>query len=154
MLLTIREFKEADRVQLRELYMEVRFESFDWLRQDNFIRDTFDADTEGERIIVAEYGQKIVGFISVWEPESFVHHLYISAQFQRQGIGMALLNKIKANAQLPLKLKCLQNNKKAIKFYSKSGWIAKTEGISAEGLYTLFEYVVQESVERMELSNQ
>src|SRR6218665_2921737 len=145
MLLTIREFKETDRDQLRKLYIEVRFESFEWLRKDNFIKDTFDKDTEGERIVVAEYGQKIVGFISVWEAESFVHHLYISAHFQRQGIGSALLNKIKSSTQLPLKLKCLQNNDKGIKFYSKSGWIAKAEGISAEGLYTLFEFGAREA---------
>lgn len=153
MQLTIRDFKETDREPLRKLYVNVRYESFEWLRKDNFIKDTFDADTEGEWILVAEAGQRVIGFISVWVHENFIHHLYIDSQFQRKGVGTSLLNAVKDKLTFPLQLKCLQNNQQAVSFYSRCGWKAKSEGISAEGFYTLFELHAEQEITRMEVRN-
>ena len=35
------------------------------------------AETKGERVVVAEVDGKVVGFFSLYEPQSFVHHLYV-----------------------------------------------------------------------------
>lgn len=139
MQFVIREFRETDRLQLRKLYVDVRYDTFEWLRKDNFIKDSFDADTDGELIFVAEHEGKPVGFISLWLPDRFVHHLYVDCTFQRRGIGSALLKTAVEAIGYPLRLKCLQINTKGSAFYTKSGWKTKSEGFSAEGFFTLFE---------------
>ena len=42
-------------------------------------------ESRGETILVAENEvQDLVGFVSVWEPESFIHHLYVRPDQLRQ----------------------------------------------------------------------
>ncbi|CAG4993937.1 hypothetical protein DYBT9275_01266 [Dyadobacter sp. CECT 9275] len=139
MQLQIREFNETDRGDLRKLYLEVRRQSFGWLEKDNFIKDTFDRDTEGETVLVAVNGSEIIGFISVCPQENFIHHIYVATAYQRQGVGEALLRSVRDLVEYPVRLKCLQNNTGAVEFYKKGGWIPKNLGISAEGIYILFE---------------
>ena len=140
MQLQIREFNETDREHLRKLYLEVRRQSFGWLEKDNFINDTFDRDTDGEMVRVALDGSVIIGFISVCSQENFIHHLYVAVSYQRKGIGKALVQSIPPCVGLSaLNLSVLQNNTGAVEFYKKGGWFPKTLGISAEGIYILFE---------------
>ncbi len=41
-------------------------------------RGIFEREASGERILVAEDEQRrVIGFVSVYEPGSFVHHLYV-----------------------------------------------------------------------------
>ncbi|CAH0539545.1 hypothetical protein [Vibrio marisflavi] len=61
-----------------ELYLNGRTSTFSWLDTSGYSLADFELDTEGERILVALVGEHVVGFISIWEPENFVHHLYVS----------------------------------------------------------------------------
>ena len=137
----ISEFKEEDRAELRLLYSEVRKETFGWIGTQNLDKDTFDADTKGEEIIVAKTEGKIAGFISIWLPDNFIHHLYIRKEYRRKGLGEKLIHEVKSKLRKPLTLKCLVDNVIAVKFYQKNGWEAKSTGISDHGVFILFELV-------------
>ena len=54
-------------------------------------RAEFLGSIDGEDVHVAMLGEDIVGFASVWVPERFIHHLYVSPAHQRAGVGSALL---------------------------------------------------------------
>ena len=140
MKVEITDFRENDRERLQQIYFEVRNTTFTWLTNDSIDITSFNKDTEGEYILVVRAGKKIVGFASVWLQDNFLHHLYISNQYQRKGIGTMLLNKVIENADFDLTLKCLKQNDLGINFYLKSGWEAVSEGISNEGEYILFKY--------------
>ncbi|HDZ9270902.1 TPA: GNAT family N-acetyltransferase, partial [Vibrio cholerae] len=58
----------------------------------------------------------VVGFISIWEPDNFVHHLYLATEYQGQGVGSMLLNCAKMKYG-NLSLKCMVQNQKALNFY-------------------------------------
>jgi len=65
----IRAVTPADLPALRELFLAVRRLTFVWQPPDAFHLEDFDTQTEGERAFVAEAGDQIAGFISVWEPD-------------------------------------------------------------------------------------
>lgn len=133
------EFRESDRVALQKLYLKVRKETFVWKKQTNFSLSDFDKETQGEYILTAFYEDKVIGFISVWMPNKFVHHLYVDKAFQKQRIGKFLLEIIINKIGFPLRLKCLEKNTQAISFYSKLGFTEKEKGGVANDSYILFE---------------
>ncbi|HGS4463483.1 TPA: GNAT family N-acetyltransferase, partial [Vibrio metschnikovii] len=92
----IKEFSVCNLESLRKLYFHSRRDSFTWLKTDSFRLEDFDRDTHGERIWLVEVLGQVAGFISIWEPDRFVHHLYVSSEYQSQGIGSILLNGAKA----------------------------------------------------------
>ncbi|QPJ65264.1 MAG: GNAT family N-acetyltransferase [Candidatus Nitrohelix vancouverensis] len=84
--------------------------------------------TEGELVHVAERGGKVAGFISVWEPESFIHHLYVDPEFWGMGIGTELVDFMASLTRgRPLGLKCKVGNKLAMAFYRARGFVETDE---------------------------
>ncbi|MBT1701193.1 GNAT family N-acetyltransferase [Fulvivirgaceae bacterium PWU4] len=138
-LVDILPFAEPDRSVLQKLYLQVRQASFIWLDTSRFKLGAFDDDTKDELILVAKIGNKIVGFISAWIPDNFIHHLYVDNQYQHNGIGTKLLKEMVCRLQYPITLKCLKSNVSAIKFYERNQWHAKSEAVSEDGPYILFE---------------
>lgn len=139
-VIKIRELISGDRPQLEELFLKVRQETFLWTDTSAFALSDFEYDTEGERILVAVCDEEIVGFISVWMEDPFIHHLYVAPAFQGKGVGKALLSAIFKETIAPLQLKCLLRNDKAIAFYKRNGFIEKQRVASESGDYILFEY--------------
>ena len=137
--LKIAEFKESDRDSLRELFLKVRQSTFVWKDQSTFDLLDFDAQTRDEYIVTAFYEGKIVGFISIWLPDNFVHHLFIDDEFQKLGIGKALLKTAIDKTGFPIKLKCLEKNTQAIAFYKKTGFAEKGVGGIGDGSFISFE---------------
>jgi ribosomal protein S18 acetylase RimI-like enzyme len=81
--------------------------------------------------LVAELpGSGVVGMVSVWESESFIHHLYIDARYRRRGLGALLLQSLNGRWPKPYQLKCLVSNSRGLAFYRRLGWkeIATEEG--------------------------
>jgi len=140
----IQEMKEDDREALRELYLLVRNTTFTWVEPNRFREGDFDKETEGEIITVAFAGELVIGFISVWEPESFIHHLYVLPEYQNMGIGKLLLSHALETLDMPVRLKCLQKNQRALNFYKTGGWKSKEEGKDDLGEYALLEFVGKE----------
>lgn len=132
-------FAESDRYALQELYLQVRRAGFTWLDTSRFELAAFDDDTKDELVLVAKLGDKIVGFISAWTPDNFIHHLYVHNQYQHNGVGTKLLQEMVCRLQYPVTLKCLKSNVSAIKFYERNQWHAKSEAVSEDGPYILFE---------------
>ena len=145
--LTISAFAETDRRALQTLYQEVRLQTFNWLNTTNAPLASFDADTVGEMVLVAKVKNEVAGFISIWLPNDFIHHLYVRDIWQGKGIGSALMDAAKAHFTGPATLKCLVSNERAILFYTKTGWASKALGSSQECDYILFERNFKQSLQ-------
>lgn len=93
---------------------------------------------EGEEIHVALKDKIIAGFISIWAPERFIHHLYVAPYYQSEGIGGALLSLCISLYGLPLSLKCDCCNTRARDFYRKRGWVLGATGTGDYGPWEQF----------------
>jgi len=133
----------ADTVVLQRLFLEVRRATFTWKAPESFTEADFEEQTLGESVWVAEgVSGDILGFISIWEPDAFIHHLFVRPQDQRHGVGRALLEHTRRWLPLPHRLKCLELNTRALRFYLKEGWTEIGQGGSQESAYRHLEYAV------------
>ena len=135
----INEIRNKDYESLRKLFLKERQTAFSWLDSSEFQLDDFEKHTQGEYILVAIFDDIPIGFISIWTPTNFIHHLYVDQQYQSKGIGTQLLKAAIDKINLPLTLKCLENNTKAIDFYKRKGFTEKEKGESEHGIYIVFE---------------
>lgn len=118
----IRLMAPEDRHHLANLFLKSRRDTFHWVDPACFRADDFATQTQGETIWVAEQGGYLCGFIAIWQPDDFVHHLYVSADWHGQGIGRALLEQGLASAQRQPSLKVATRNTAALAFYHRLGW--------------------------------
>ncbi|AOI73423.1 GNAT family N-acetyltransferase [Burkholderia ubonensis] len=140
MSITIRDAVAEDVPALRELFLRSRRETFVWQPCDAFQLADFDAQTEGERLLVAEDGGgRLAGFASVWEPDHFIHHLYVDRSHHRRGIGRALLRALPGWPVTRYRLKCLRANAPALAFYRMSRFAEIGVGAAEDGEYLLLE---------------
>lgn len=137
MAILVREFEEADRTALRSLYLASRNATFTWKAAERHQALDFDAHTEGEKILVAVVDGQVLGFASIWEPDSFLHNLFVHPSATRKGIGQALLMNCSRYFSKPPTLKCLKANVNAAQFYAAQGWRTLREEVDAEGPYLL-----------------
>jgi ribosomal protein S18 acetylase RimI-like enzyme len=77
----------------------------------------------------------IAGFLTLWEPDNFIHMLYILPAFQGSGAGRALLAALPDWPRRRYRLKCLVKNTRAIAFYRAIGFEIVGDGASPEGDY-------------------
>ena len=136
----IRKTIQTDKEELRKIYLEVRQNEFNWVDNALATLTDFDSCTDGEAVFTAIVNNKIAGFISVWEPDKFIHNLFVSKDFRKMGVGKALLNVAVKNYGVPLTLKCVKENTKSVDFYLANGWGIKKEEIGSEGPYYLMTY--------------
>jgi ribosomal protein S18 acetylase RimI-like enzyme len=137
--LLIRPFDEADREKLRELYLLCRIQAFYWIDSASFTLEDFDGHTDQEDVWVAECDNEIAGFMAVWPPDAFIHHLYIDTAYRGKGIGKAMLALTAQTYPSPLSLKCLIKNEPAIQFYRALNWDIIGEGSDTLGDYFLMQ---------------
>ncbi len=135
----VREFDEPDRNTLRRLYLDSRNAAFSWSEAGAHQAMDFDAHTEGEFILVAVGKGRLLGFASIWQPDSFVHNLFVHPSFMRQGVGRALLARCAHYCAKTPTLKCMKENADAMRFYTSQGWTALREDIGPEGPYFLMQ---------------
>jgi ribosomal protein S18 acetylase RimI-like enzyme len=85
-------------------------------------------DSGSESVIIAEDNNKLVGFLSYRENENFLYlsKLYLCPSIYGRGVGDLLMKQMENEAQAAcinlIRLYVLDNNKSAIKFYSKQGF--------------------------------
>jgi len=124
---------------VRQLYLASRIATFTWLDSSNFELTDFDRDTEGEQIWLAMVSDQVVGFISIWQPDCFIHHLFVSPSCLHSSIGARLMD-ISKQHYPALTLKCLVANQNAVDFYCSQGFdISETVERGAES-YHLMKY--------------
>ncbi|HEX6318384.1 MAG TPA: GNAT family N-acetyltransferase [Burkholderiales bacterium] len=119
---SVRPFATRDAPALAAIYRECLSEA-SWLPPASGRTADFSADTQGERLLVAVAADdEPQGFVSVWEPEAFIHHLYVRRLSRGQKIGGLLLDSLRGWLPKPWRLKCLCANRAALAFYSGRGW--------------------------------
>jgi len=127
--------KEYD--ELRKIFFKSRQENFNWMEPDSINLHDFDSSTKGELILTAKISNEIAGFISIWEEDKFIHNLFVSSNFQRCGVGKALISKAVKVVGLPLTLKCVKVNKNALNFYLSQDFTIEEEVTEKEPYYLL-----------------
>lgn len=138
--ITILEASHSNYDELREIFLTVRRKSFHWIEPEILKLSDFDESTKDELILAALIKNKIIGFISIWVPDKFIHNLFVLEGFQGKGAGTALLNEAVERVGLPLTLKCVKANTKALSYYKSHNWKVVKEEMGAEGLYYLLKY--------------
>jgi len=134
------EAKQSDYEKLREIFFTVRRHTFHWIEPEALKLSDFDESTKDELILVAVINNEIVGFVSIWVPDKFIHNLFILQDFQGKGAGTALVNEAVKRVGLPLTLKCVKSNMKALTYYKSHNWNIEKEEMGNEGLYYLMKY--------------
>lgn len=129
-----------DSAALATLFLDVRRAAFVWRDPCEFNLADFEYQTVAESITIAENEHReLLGFISVWEPDSFIHHLFVAQSFQGQGVGRRLLESLSSWLPPPHRLKCAELNQRARTFYRNQGWMEIGHGMSADGPYVLLQ---------------
>jgi len=137
----IRRAETPDSSELAKIFLDSRRHAYHWRNPADLKLEEFEAQTAGEVIFLAEDERhEILGFISVWEPDHFIHHLFVAPNHQRNGIGKHLLESLSSWLPLPYRLKCKEKNLPARAFYAKYGWIEVGHGSDEHGEYLLLEY--------------
>ena len=88
---------------------------------------------QGERVCIAQLKGNVAGFVSVWQPDRFIHHLYVLPTYQNLGVGSTLLQFCEQEYGAGLSLKCEVANKQALAFYHRKGWVARETGVGTDG---------------------
>jgi GNAT superfamily N-acetyltransferase len=99
--------------------------------------EDFDSSTQDEEIWVAEEGGLLVGFVSIFREDNFIHNLYVEPKQPPRGIGSALLKTAEATFTDMGTLKCLVQNERALAFYLKNGWHIISAGDAGKDAYYL-----------------
>lgn len=124
---------------MEAIYRDCRLEA-PWLPATARAQSNFSRDTEGESLFVAVgVSDEPDGFISVWEPDSFIHHLYVRSAARGRGIGEMLLDSLDGRLPKPWRLKCLRANSDAFAFYLKRRWTEISSGESEDGPFAMLE---------------
>ena len=120
---------------LRALYMASRTSTFTWLDRSGYQLTDFDAHVTDDTIYVAVTGDRVLGFIAVYEPDNFIHHLFIADDAQGMGVGTKLLAMLTEFNGRPQILKCLVKNEKAMQFYLAKVFVEVGKGTGVVGDY-------------------
>jgi GNAT superfamily N-acetyltransferase len=137
--LTIRTAHNAvDIADAAALYVRSGIASFTWRPPGHFQAEDFYRFAEDEEVWLAFAGNALVGLLSIFRPENFVHCLYVDPDAQRLGVGRALVAHVRRAVGAPLSLKLDVPNRKAIRFYEATGWERQTglddQGVDATGI--------------------
>ncbi len=112
-----------------------------WLPECARLQSDFASVSHGEAVYVScAPDGRLKGFLSVYESDSFVHHLYVAPEFARQGVATALLSFLRTRLALPWRLKCVRANTAALAFYSSFGWREVGYGDGEQGPYAVLEF--------------
>ena len=135
--MNIRSFVEAELEDILSIYNRARAKE-ECFADVNATLQALEQLIAGESVFVAlsqklslsqkPSGEKIIGFVSVWSAQKFVHHLYVDPDYQGKGVATALVRQCVDEFGYPLSLKCLVTNTAACKYYEASGW--KNAGLS------------------------
>ncbi|WP_246147489.1 GNAT family N-acetyltransferase [Secundilactobacillus folii] len=132
--------KRADRRAAAEIYRRDRELYFPWVAHPK-LKD-FAHDSRGEALFVAVLDGQIAGFASLYRVMDFIHLLFVAPEFQHRGVGHALIQALRQEADQPLTLKCVIENEAALRFYDHEGFVIRREDrIAVPANYTLMDTV-------------
>lgn len=115
------------------LYNQIRKETETWIDKSLVTLEEFEEMIEVETIYIAYDKQRMIGFLTFYVPDNFIHLFFIDANHQGTGIGSYLLNEVISDFYgEEISLKCLIHNHLGIKFYQSKGFIITKEYIENE----------------------
>lgn len=112
------------------LYSRVAKATLHWLPPGGFEPEVFLEQALHETIWLAWERGHIIGVAALYEPDSFLHSLYIDFGHQGRGVGLALLNTVASAARGPLSLKVEEQNLGARRFYAREGFSERETGVT------------------------
>lgn len=124
----IRTLKEKDVDIVAKIWMETNIKahvfvaSNYWKEHYEMVKDMF---LQAE-VYVYEIEKEIMGFIGL--DKEYIEGIFVLDQYQKRGIGKALLNHVKAKKE-HLSLNVYQKNLNAILFYQKEGFCIQYEDV-------------------------
>ncbi|CDG82045.1 GNAT family N-acetyltransferase [Janthinobacterium agaricidamnosum] len=138
--INVRPATGADLAALRELFLATRRQAYTWMAGATFELADLERQTQGETMLVAQNAEgALAGFVSVWEADHFIHHLYVDYRQHRRGIGRALLAALPGWPLQAYSLKCLCRNHAAAAFYRACGFVQTGSGTAEDGDYLVFQ---------------
>ena len=124
----IRVLEEKDVDTVAKIWLETNIKAHDfivsnyWKEHYEIIKDMF---LQAE-IYVYEIEKEIMGFIGL--DKEYIEGIFVLDQYQKRGIGKALLNHVKAKKE-HLSLNVYQKNFNAILFYQREGFCVQYEDV-------------------------
>ena len=113
--------------ELKRIYYEIRRDEFFW--EQSVSEDDFEENTEDQKLIIAISEDKPVGFLSYFEDTGFIRNLFIKKTARGKGAAFMLLSTLATEENLfPLTLKCVKQNRKALRFYREAGFFIADDG--------------------------
>jgi GNAT superfamily N-acetyltransferase len=109
-----------------QLYVRSGSAAFAWRPKGYFRAEDFVRFVADEEVWLALMGEAIVGILSLFRTENFIHCLYVDPDAQRLGVGRALVAHLRSETGRSLTLKLDTPNKAAIAFYKATGWTLMT----------------------------
>ncbi|GEL15274.1 GNAT family N-acetyltransferase [Pediococcus cellicola] len=110
----------ADHDQLAQIYLNARLATFPWVKHPRLT--DFSRDSKGEYLLKAELNHQIVGFLSFYREENFIHLLFVDPEHMHLGVGKHLIEAVRLLATEPVTLKCVRKNSNALTFYKALGF--------------------------------
>lgn len=121
-MIIIRQAKEEDQQALENIFYITRQITFNVTLNVLLKKEDYEKSVAGEEVWVAQIRDEIVGFISLWLLDNFIHNLFIHPNWQNKGIGKKLLQKAEERLLFPITLKVTLHNYKACQFYLSQGF--------------------------------
>ena len=124
----IRVLEEKDVDTVAKIWLETNIKTHDfiasnyWKEHYEIIKDMF---LQAE-VYVYEIEKEIMGFIGL--DKEYIEGIFVLDQYQKRGIGKALLNYVKAKKE-HLSLNVYQKNLNAILFYQREGFCVQYEDV-------------------------
>jgi GNAT superfamily N-acetyltransferase len=132
--LTIAKAKTAAEIaDAAALYERAGTHAFTWRPVGHFQARDFVAFAQEEEVWLALMSDALVGILSIFREENFIHCLYVDPNAQGLGIGRALVAHVHKKVGKPLTLKLDVPNRNAIAFYEATGWERLT-GLDDQGI--------------------
>lgn len=121
--LTIRRAANASEIaDAAALYVRSGTAAFTWRPLGYFTAEDFTRFAEQEEVWLARMGDAVVGILSLFPAENFIHCLYVDPDAQGLGVGRSLVAHLRRETGRPLTLKLDTPNRAAIAFYEATGW--------------------------------
>jgi GNAT superfamily N-acetyltransferase len=122
------------------VYLAAARIAFPWLPPEEIRADHFQDSLRDEEVWVAETASEVVGLVSIYLPDGFIHSLYVDPARHGIGIGRALLEQALRRCGGHGELKCQEGNRAACRFYMERGWRPVGWGWSSAGPWIRFRY--------------
>jgi ribosomal protein S18 acetylase RimI-like enzyme len=141
-MIYIRKPTANDIEALEHLFQCTRQSTFTARSSEAFRLGDYVESTRDDDVWVAEDNGAIVGFVSVYHDDNFIHNLFVHPAHQGKGIGKTLLRIAEQNLGRPMTLKAALENPRSFTFYERYGWHQVSVHPEAEEPYALYRKAV------------